>query len=367
MSNCYTFPVQRVTLLLSNEDVLRVLDPRACIDALEVAFGDLAAGEAVNRPRSHTYTPLGDGHWYLFKSMDGAVPRLGVHAIRLSSDHTHEFTRGGTRRREKLPLAPGARFVGLVMLFDIRTLEPLAIIQDGELQRMRVGCTSALAAKHAARPDAHVVGLIGSGWQAEMQLVGLTCVRGITEVRAYSTNAERLRAFAARVEERIGIPIRPVASARDAVAGADIVACATNSHDPVIDGDQLGPGQHVGSVQSHELGTDTLERADAIVVRSLEVPTFHHPPEKGPVEALEIKRLEPHLAAKLIELGAVIRGRPARRGRDDVTLFTGGGLGASSGLGIQFAAVGHAVYQAAKAAGLGRELPTEWLTETAKP
>lgn len=121
-----------MTLLLSNEDVLRVLDPQACIDALEVAFRDLAADEAVNRPRSHTYTPLGDGHWYLFKSMDGSVPRLGVHAIRLSSDHTHEFARDGKRRREKLAMAPGGRYVGLVLLFDIRTLEPLAILQDGD-------------------------------------------------------------------------------------------------------------------------------------------------------------------------------------------------------------------------------------------
>ena len=187
------------------------------------------------------------------------------------------------------------------------------------------------------------------------------------EVRAYSTSAERLRGFAERVGERIGMEIRPVASAREAVDGADIVACATNSHDPVIDATWLAPGQHVGSVQSHEIGTDVLERATAIVVRDLEVPTFHHPPGNGPVEALEIKRLEPHLAAKLVELGAVIRGRPARRAPDDVTLFTGGGMGASSGLGIQFAAAGHAVYQAARKAGLGRELPTEWFTETAKP
>jgi ornithine cyclodeaminase/alanine dehydrogenase-like protein (mu-crystallin family) len=347
--------------------VLQVLDARACIDALETAFADLAAGDAVDRPRSHTYTPLGDGHWYLFKSMDAGVPRLGVHAIRLSSDHTHELTVGGRRRREKLPVAPGGRYVGLVVLFDIRTLEPLAILQDGELQRMRVGCTSALAAKHAARPDARVVGVIGSGWQAEMQLVGLTQVLPVAEVRAYSTDPRRVAAFAERASERIGIPVHAVASAREAVDGADIVACATNSHDPVIEGAWLAPGQHVGSVQSHELGTDTLERADTIIVRSLEIPTFHYPPGNGPVEALEVKHLDPHLRAKLVELGAVVRGRPARRGRDDVTLFTGGGLGASSGLGIQFAAVGHAVYRAAVERGIGRQLPTEWFTETAKP
>ena len=65
-----------LTLLLTNEDVLAVLDPRACIDALEAAFADLASGEAVHRPRSHTMTPLGEGHGHLVKSMDRAVPPL---------------------------------------------------------------------------------------------------------------------------------------------------------------------------------------------------------------------------------------------------------------------------------------------------
>lgn len=356
-----------MTLLLSNEDVLRVLDVPACIDALEVAFRDLASGEAVNRPRSHTYTPLGNGHWYLFKSMDGSVPRLGVHAIRLSSDHTHEFTKDGKRRREKLPLAPGGRYVGLVLLFDIRTLEPLAILQDGELQRWRVGCTSALAAKHLARSDAHVVGLIGSGWQAETQLLALAAVRELREVRVYSTSADRVRAFCERVSATLGHQVRPVASARQAVEAADIVVCATNSHDPVIDGAWLAAGQHVNSVQSHELDMRTLERASVLVVRNREPAVFHHPPGNAPVEAAEVKRLDERLGAKLVELGDVVLGRGGRRSRDDLTLFTGGGLGASSGLGIQFAAVGQAIYEAARAKGLGRELPTEWFTETAKP
>lgn len=344
-----------------------MIDPRASIAALEVAFGDLAAGVAVDRPRSHTYTPLGDGHWYLFKSMDGSVPRLGVQAIRMSSDHTHEFAREGKRRREKLAMAPGGRYVGLVLLFDIHTLEPLAIIQDGELQRMRVGCTSALAAKHLARADASAVGLIGSGWQAETQLVALAAVRHLREIRAYSTNPERLRAFCRLVTPKVGVEVRPVASAREAVEDADIVVCATNSHDPVVDGAWLVPGQHLNSVQSHELDDRTLERADVVVVRSHQPATFHHPPGNAPVEAAEVRHVDARLRAKMAELGEVVRGRAGRRSSRDITLFTGGGLGASSGLGIQFAAVADAVYRAAKAAGLGREIPTDQLTETAKP
>lgn len=356
-----------MTLLLTNEDVVRVLDFDACIDALEHAFRDLASGEAVNRPRSHTYTPLGEGHHYLFKSMDGAVPRLGVHAIRMSSDHTHEFAKGGKRRREKLALAPGGRFVGLVILFDIHTLEPLAIIQDGELQRARVGCTSALAAKHLARPDARSAAIIGTGWQAVTQLLALARVRDLERVTAYSMDPAHVRRFCAEMSERLRIPVTAASSAREAVEDADVIALATNSHDPVIDGAWLAPGQHLGSVQTHELDDTTLDRVDVIVVRSEEPPTFHFPAGHGPVEATEIRDPGAHLRAKIVSLGDVLRGRPGRTSPSDVTLFTGGGLGASSGLGIQFAAAGHAIYQAARARGIGRDLPTDWFTETAKP
>ncbi len=356
-----------LTLLLDNAEVERLLTVEACVGALEIAFRDFAEGRAVNRPRSHSYTPLGDGHHYLFKSMDGGIPRLGVHAIRLSLDHTHEFSRDGRRRREKLPMASGGRYVGLVLLFDIHTLEPLAIIQDGYLQRLRVGCTSALAAKYLSRPESGVVGLIGSGWQAGAQLLALQKVRPVSEYRAFSTDPERLRAFCADLSARLGQDVRPVASARDAVDGADIVACATNSHDPVIDGEWLAPGQHVGSVQSHELDGRTLERAALIAIRSREAATFHYLPGQVPIEVSEVKRLDNGLSAKIVELGDIVAGRAGRRTPQDITLFTGGGFGVSSGLGIQFCAVGYAVYQAAKAAGAGRDIPTDWFLETAKP
>ena len=356
-----------MTLLLDNDDVLRVLDLGACINALEHAFRDLAAGDATNRPRSHTYTPLGDGHHYLFKSMDGALPRFGIHAIRMSSDHTHELARGGKRRREKLPLAPGGRYVGLVILFDIHELVPLAIIQDGELQRARVGCTSAIAAKCLARPDAHRVAMIGTGWQAETQLLALARVRDTREVSAYSTDPDHVLRFCERMTGRLGIAVSAASSAREALRGADVVVLATNSHDPVIEGEWLEPGQHVNSVQSHELDDATLERAALIAVRSADPATFHFPPGKGPVEATEVRTLPQRLAAKVVQLGDLLLDGGARRAPSDITLFTGGGLGASSGLGIQFAAAAYAVYQAARSARIGRELPTEWFTQTAKP
>jgi ornithine cyclodeaminase/alanine dehydrogenase-like protein (mu-crystallin family) len=346
-----------LTLLLDNDDVRAVLSMRRCIDALEDAFRDYAAGRAVNRPRSHTYTDLGGGRHYLFKTMDGSLGSAGVHALRLTSDLTHE----NGRAREKIPAVPGERYVGLVLLFDIATLVPLAILHDGELQRTRVGATSALAAQYLARRNARTAGVVGAGWQAAAQIAGLREVFELEEIRVHARAREKLELFA-REHDAI-----PVGSAREAIEGADVVALATNAYEPVLDASWLAPGQHVGSLQGHELDEATLERADLVVVRSREEATFHFAPGHAPRAAAERKRLDRISPTRVVELGEVVTRAAGRRSDEEVTLFTGGGTGASSGLGIQFAAVAHAVYEAARAAGRGRELPTEWFTQKEKP
>jgi alanine dehydrogenase len=335
-----------VTLLLDNADVRSVLRMRDAIDALDAAFVDYADGVAVNRPRSHTYTHRGGARHYLFKTMDGSVPRLGVQALRLSSDLTDET--GG--KRVKIPAAPGDRYVGLILLFDLETLAPVAILHDGDLQRIRVGATSALAAARLARKSSRVVGMIGAGWQAGPQVEGLREVLDVEEVRVYAPTREKLEAFAAAHEATA------VDSAREAIEGADVVVLATNSQQPVLDGAWLASGTHVNSVQRHELDARTLARAELVVVRSREEPTFHFAPGHAPRAARD-RQLE-----DVVELGDVLKGLAGRTRDDQITLFTGGG-----GLGIQFAAVAHAVYTAARDAGAGRDLPTEWFTQEEKP
>jgi alanine dehydrogenase len=336
-----------VTLLLDNDDVRRVLRMDECIVALDEAFRDHAAGRAVNRPRSHTYTDLGEGTHYLLKTMDGSLPRAGVHALRVTSDLTFEHD----GRRDKLPAAPGERFVGLVMLFDLEELVPLAIVHDGYLQRMRVGATSALAASHLARPDATVAGVIGAGWQAGAQIEGLRAVRELDEIRVFAPTRERLETFCAEYGAT------PAASARHAVESADIVALATNAQRPVLDARWVAPGTHVNSVQRHEVDAELLARAELVVVRSRDEPGFHYAPGHRPRASLQ-----PQLSDDVVELGEVLTGAEGRRTSKGLTLFMGGG-----GLGIQFAAVGNLVYERARAEGLGRELPTDWFTQKEKP
>ena len=79
----------------------------------------------------------------------------------------------------------------MLLVFSTETGELLGWMPDGYLQRTRVGALYALAADYLARPDAEEVGLIGSGWQAGGQILGLRCVRDIKKVRVFSSNADR--------------------------------------------------------------------------------------------------------------------------------------------------------------------------------
>ncbi len=197
-----------MTLLLSNAEVAELLPMVDCLAVLEDAYRELAAGRGVNRRRSDTFAPTSrPGALYSLKSMDGIAPSQGVGAVRINSDIVTWPERAGNARREKVPLAPGGRWVGLVLLFSSETGEPLAIFPDGYLQRLRVAATNGLGVKYLAREDAGTVGLLGSGWQASGQLMAIVAVRRIAKVRCYSTSAENREAFAAKMQRELGVEI----------------------------------------------------------------------------------------------------------------------------------------------------------------
>ncbi|MBI4524623.1 MAG: ornithine cyclodeaminase family protein [Deltaproteobacteria bacterium] len=354
-----------MVLVLNNDEVQEVLSMEMCLEAMENTFIDLAKGKAVNRPRSHTYAPLGRNKYYLFKSMDGAVPRYGVHALRFSSDIVYESVVDKKRRREKLPALPGKKWLGLVMLFNLQNAELLAIIQDGFLQRMRVGATSGVAAKYLARKDAQVVGLFGTGDQAGPQILALSKVRSLKTVKLYSPNPDHARRFAREWSEKLQVDIR-TDNPKAVVTGSDIVACATNSLKPVFDSRWLSPGTHVNAVAGYELDDNCYRVCSLNVVRMREAST--HWPMKGliPGEVKGIKKFDSSQKRKIVTLADVVTGRARRKDSREITVFSGSGAGGSSGLGVQFAFAVEVYKQAAKR-GLGKELPLEWFTESMHP
>jgi alanine dehydrogenase len=352
-----------MTLLLTNDDVEQVLDMPGSLAALEPVYRDLPRGRAVNRPQTQTYLPGPlPASSYCLKTVEGGAQALGVMAIRLTSDVLRAETTDGVTRRVKVPAAPGGRFLGLVLLFSLENGSLLAILPDGIIQRLRVGASSALAARALSRADAATVGLVGAGAQATSQLAGLALVRDLARVRVYCPTPEHRRAFAAAASARLGLPVDAVDTARAAVEGADVVLAATNSATPVFEAEWLAPGMHVGFIREFEMSDAVLARADRVVVHTRQGDIDHHTP--AGLEALaQTQRGRGIPWSEYPELADVLAGEaPGRASPGEITLFMN-----NFGVGIQFAALGARAYDAARAHGLGRDLPDDWFLEAIQP
>jgi alanine dehydrogenase len=358
-------------LLLGNADVERVLTMRDTIAALERSYRDLALEEGVCRPRIDIRIPTRDpAKTYQWGSMEGGST-AGYFAVRIKSDVVFEREHGGGTTQEKYCSRPGL-YCGLVFLTSVETGEPLAILNDGILQHMRVGADAAIGVKHLAREDATVLGMLGSGGMARTHVEAIACVRAISRLQVFSPTRANREAFAREMRERHGIEAVAVETPREIYRGAHIVAAVTNSAVPVLDGTRLEPGTHVINIGGGGRPDEaTLERID-VYLRFGSAPAPVGSSARLDDEYLtwtarasggaRVRRAKAHgelLPDRMVLLADLMEGR--RRGRtspEQVTYSERGNL-----QGAQFHAVAGRAYEGAKAAGLGREIPTEWFLQ----
>lgn len=364
-------------LLIDNEVVKRVLNMRDCIDVQERAFAALAVGEAISRPRIDMFAPcdLDDGY-YRWGSVEGAND--GIMAIRMKSDVMSwpKFA-DGSRSEMKYCMQPGT-YCGLVMLFSTGNGEPLAMMNDGHLQHMRVGGAAGLGTKLLSRADSHIVGMIGSGGMSRTLLEALVLVRDIKEVKVYSRSAANREKFAEEMSGQLNVSVIPIDSARDAVRGVDILATCTDSMNPIVEESWLEPGMHIVNIGPFDISREAAKRIDLIVHQGIE--GWDIPESRSFMKGIghsrgayvagtdeERKRLPvssgKHASPSVYPIYAdVITGKAAgRTGAQQITQYRPAG-----NWGVQFSSVGGLVYRKAKELGLGRSLPTEWFLQDIK-
>jgi ornithine cyclodeaminase len=178
-------------------------------------------------------------------------------------------------------------------------------------------------------------------------VTALARVLDLDDVRVWSPDRGRredlARTAAAGGQAPARLTVRATESARDAVAGADVVACCTASAAPVLETGWLATGATVISLGSFapdrcEVPADLARQADAVVVDDVAAALS----DAGPVIAAAAA--DPGLADRLIPLGEVIAGlRPARQSESDLVYYN------SVGLGVQDAAAALAIVAAARA------------------
>jgi ornithine cyclodeaminase/alanine dehydrogenase-like protein (mu-crystallin family) len=364
-------------LILNNDEIESLISVETSLRFLENAYSQQAAGKALYRPRTDLYLPTtASGGVYAFKSMEGGLTDPPVAALRLNSDVIRWEERERRVVKNKIPQAGGGKWVGLILLFSAETGEPLAIFPDGVIQRWRVAGTCALAARYLARKDSATLGIFGAGWQAGAHVPMICGVRTIKRIRLYSPTKAKRERFAEEMEKKVRLPVEIVERPEQAADGADILVAATNAITRVIEPGWLRPGVHVTCVKDCELGEETIRKADRLAIHCRRIAPQNYIAGFGdkeievhdPVALLKqgseaIPVFEPPFWVTAPELKDLVSGKaPGRQSETEITCFIN-----NIGLGLQFAALGAAVYADAKAKGLGREVPTDWFLESVHP
>jgi ornithine cyclodeaminase/alanine dehydrogenase-like protein (mu-crystallin family) len=288
---------------ITEEEVRKHLTMPVAIELVERAFSQFASGEAVNHPRKRLILPGGSLLHYM---AGGDSDYFGI-KVYSSNPKT------------------GAHFQFL--LYKSENGLPLATLEANHLGQIRTGASSAVATKYLARPDAAVLGVIGSGFQAETQVWAISQVRALREVRVWSRNEEKRLAFARHCAERFGLNTIAVDTGRDAVYEADIVVTATNSKEPVIESSWISSGTHVNAMGSNwvnrrELPSDlVMDIADVVAVDSVEDAYL----ESGDLVIPLNER--PGTQMRAVEFSQIVSGQiPGRTSDQQITIFKSNGL-----------------------------------------
>ncbi|WAC59030.1 ornithine cyclodeaminase family protein [Brevundimonas sp. SL130] len=170
---------------------------------------------------------------------------------------------------------PGVQYV--IVLFDRVTSRIAAFIDANIVTGLRTAATSAAALDRLAPAGPARLAVLGSGLEASMHVRAFASIRPLSEIVVFSPTAERRAAFAAAATADLGVPARDVASAREAVEGADLVLAAARSRgeQPILYADWLKPGSTVVSIGStvpeqREIDVSVVARCDLIVGDMLE-------------------------------------------------------------------------------------------------
>ena len=350
-----------MTIIITDEDVRRLLPMGECIDAMRLAFREFADGAAVNRPRMRYLAQHPDpARKYMANVHVGAVPAAGVACVRAGSQILKPASATNDRRFYENPRPFNW---GFVILFSLETAEPLALLHEFHLSGMRVGATTAAATDAMARDDAATLGLFGTGKQARSALEAIALVRPIRRVNVFSPDETHREAFA-REWSRDGLSVAAVADPRAVVAGADVVCCATSAMAPVFDGDWLEDGQLVVSIANSdvtnkrsEVDRRTYERAGTVIINDWESVVDNDQTELlDPIKDGVISRKQIHELGELFNGKVRVKQPPRGAAQSGIIYYKN-----NSGLAIQFAAAGGILYRKAVAEGSNKIIPTEWL------
>ena len=272
------------------------LDWITLIDALE-------AGHRMPRARiEDAFIPNGDE---TLLSRAALIEGLGA-AVK-------SFTVKPENTKRGLPSVQGA-----MLLFSSETGAVEAVIDSALVTKWKTAADSVLGARLLANPDPKSLLIVGAGTVSRSLVEAYKAQFPGIDIAIWNRTRANAEILASELETDVA---RDLA---DAVQSADIIATATLSHEPILRGEWLHPGQHLDLIGAYR--ADMREADDIALIRSrifvdARETTLNHIGElKNPLEAGVITE-----ADVIGDLYDLVTGHSGRQSEDDITLFKNGG------------------------------------------
>jgi ornithine cyclodeaminase/alanine dehydrogenase-like protein (mu-crystallin family) len=330
--------VQRGELIFLGEEDVRMLAPTDAEIMAAVEDGLRAQGTGAARLEPRVHLELDSAARGHFNVLRGYLAPLGLAGVKVIGDYLDNHTHG-------LPSE-----LGLMTLYDAHTGQPVAVMGAAELTEMRTGALTALGARHLARKGARVLGHVGARGTAYWNVRLLDGLLDFEEIRIHSRRPESRTAFARRLEAELGKPVRATDTWEECLRGADVMVEASRLErpEPHLLTEWVDPGCLVipyGTMSAVELSL--TEVMDKVVVD-----------DWGQCRTGRFGALRPHIDAGLLtnetlhaELCQIVVGDRAGRESDEERI-----LFWHRGLSLSDIALGHALVEKARRAGVGTTL-----------
>ncbi|HKO97391.1 MAG TPA: ornithine cyclodeaminase family protein [Pyrinomonadaceae bacterium] len=311
------------TLILSHDQVVRLLPMKECIAVMREAVTALAKDQ-IHQPLRTIIRPPDA------KGVMGLMPAYGAGAVVSGNDASGHEAAFGLKVVCVFPQNPAKgkdAHQGAVSLFSGETGELLAMMNASAITAIRTAAVSGVATDLLAKPTAGTLAMIGSGVQARTHLMAMSEVRSIKRCRIASRRFEQARKLAEEMSPEFMFPLEPVETVEEALQGADLIVTATNAAEPVVKREWISPGAHLNVVGSsrpntREVDSETMAAASLFVDRREstinEAGDYLFALREGLIGSEHIRA----------ELGEVLIGeQPGRTSAEEITLFKSLGLG----------------------------------------
>lgn len=309
------------------EQILAILEKANktdTVNSIEEGFVAFSRGDVI-------VPPVGE---MLFKEQDGEA-HIKYGFIKEDDYYVIKIASGFYKNRE-LGLSPNS---GLMLMFSQKTGQLACILLDeGHLTNIRTAAAGAVAARHLAPREIERIGIMGAGFQGQLQLEYLKTVTDCRDVTVWGISDEELDKYKKNMEAK-GFNIRTTFEAGDVADNCNLIVTATPSKKPLLTADQIGKGTHITAVGSDteykiELDPGIPGKADVVVADSIAQSQL-----RG--EIFQSRKAGTISDDRIVELGDVISAKSIGRTSDDQISVVD-----LTGVAVQDIQISKAVYEA---------------------